>query len=119
MVGLILAEDPAKYSTKASGPSRNKKRDKERSERGVLPAEKNVLRAIVPITDLVSRGSIKYYVACRQLHGLCNMRVVPADDIFYFSEIWEGIPNNVNIKERRTLLGAECKKHAARDKNPP
>ena len=119
VVGLVLAQEPAKYSTKATSTSRNKKRESERANRGVLPVEKNVLRAIVPITDFISTGSIKYYVACKQLHGLCNMRLIPAETIFYFLEIWEAIPGGVNTKERRRELGAACKRHAARDKKPP
>ena len=63
VVGLVLAQDLAKYSTKASRPSRNKKRENKRTKRGVLLAKKNVLRAIVLITNFISTGSIKYYVA--------------------------------------------------------
>src|SRR5690348_8862183 len=39
------------YSTQGSGRSRNKKRDEESASRGVLAAERNVLRAIVPTTE--------------------------------------------------------------------
>jgi hypothetical protein len=119
VVGLVLAQDPLKYSTKASGASRNKKRDSDRAARGVLPAEGNLLRAMVPTTEFIGTGSIKYYVACHQLHGLCNLRVISSDAIFYFSEIWDGIPENAAVKDRRRQLGAACKKHAARDKKPP
>jgi hypothetical protein len=119
VVGVVLAENPGKYSTKASGPSRNKKRDDERVARGVLLAESNILRAIVPITESIGTGTIKYYVACHHLHGLCSMRVIKSEAIFYFEEIWEGIQKNINVKERKKALGAACKKHAARDKRPP
>jgi hypothetical protein len=119
VVGLVLAANPQQYSTKASGPSRNKQRDAERTARGVLPAQSNILRAVVPTTDFIGTGSIKYYVACRQLHGLCNLRVIPSDAIFYFQEIWDGISDAVPVKERRRQLGAACKMHAARDKKPP
>ncbi|MCJ1435723.1 hypothetical protein MMC27_005098 [Xylographa pallens] len=119
VVGLVLAANPLQYSTKASGPSRNKQRDADRTARGVLPAQSNVLRAIVPTTDLVVHGSIKYYVACHQLHGLCNLRVISSDAIFYFQEIWDSIPEDVPVKDRRRQLGAACKLHAARDKKAP
>ena len=119
VVGIVLAEDPGKYSTIGTGKSRSKKRVEERAARGVIPAERNVLRAMVPITDSISNGSIKYYVACNQLHGLCNMRVITTDSIFYFQEIWDGIPEGLEVKERRSQVGASVKKHAARDKRPP
>ena len=119
VVGLVLAKNPLQYSTQGSGRSRHKKRDEERAARGVLPAEKNILRAIVPITDLISTSSIKYYVACKQLFGICHMRVITGDAIFFFQEIWEGIPDGLDVKERRSQIGAACKKHAARDKKPP
>jgi hypothetical protein len=38
VVGLVLAVNIQRYSTKASGTSRNKKRDAERTARGVLLA---------------------------------------------------------------------------------
>jgi len=119
VVGLVLADNPFQYSTQGSGRSRHKKRDEERAARGVLAAERNVLRAMVPTTDFISTSSIKYYVACNQLHGLCNMRVITGDAIFFFQEIWDGIPEGLDVKERRSQVGAACKKHAARDKKPP
>jgi hypothetical protein len=119
VVGIVLAEDPKKYSTKASGSSRNRQRETERAARGVLSAERNILRAVVPITQFIGTGSIKYYVACHHLHGLCNLRVISSDAIFYFSEIWDGVREDANTKERRRQLGAACKMHAARDKKPP
>jgi hypothetical protein len=119
VVGLVLAANPLQYSTKASGSSRNKQRDADRAARGILPAQSNILRAIVPTTDFIGTGSIKYYVACHQLHGLCNLRVISSDAIFYFQEIWDGIPDDLPAKERRRQLGAACKMHAARDKKPP
>ncbi len=119
VVGLVLAANPSQYSTKASGPSRNKQRDTDRAARGVLPAESNILRAIVPTTDSIGSGSIKYYVACHPSHGLCNLRVISSDAIFYFQEIWDGVPDGLSAKERRRQLGAACKMHAARDKKPP
>lgn len=118
VVGLVIAEEPLKYSTKGTGKSRNKDRDTARSTRGVIPAEANMLRAIVPITEYINSGSIKYYIACHPVDGLCNLRTVTADSIFFFSEIWIGISTNAAIKQRRTLLGSACKRHAAASSEP-
>jgi hypothetical protein len=118
VVGLVLAKDPTKYCPKSKGPSRDKGKEKERATRGLIEAERNVLRAIVPITDFIPPGHIKYYVACKQLHGLCNMRLIKSDRVFYFSEVWAEISESVTAKNRRTLLGAACKHLAARDKTP-
>jgi hypothetical protein len=116
---LVLAKEPMKYSTQGSGAGRSRQREVDRAARGILPAESNVLRAIVPLADFIAPGSIEYYVACEELHGLCNLRVISSQAIFYFSEIWDGISELINVKERRSQLGAACKKHAARDKRPP
>ncbi|KAF4629933.1 hypothetical protein G7Y89_g8208 [Cudoniella acicularis] len=119
VVGIVLAEDPYKFSSQGTNKARDKKRHDQRAERGIIPKEKNVLRAIVPITDYISPTSIKYYVACHQTHNICDMRVIGVDAIFYFQEIWEGLSEDVDVKTRRSRLGAACKLHAARDKKPP
>jgi hypothetical protein len=119
VVGIVLATNPLQYSTKSSGIARNRQRDADRVARGILPAESNILRAVVPITDFLPSGSIKYYVACQPLHGLCNLRLISSDAIFYFQEIWDGIQDNIGVKERRRQLGTACKMQAARDKRPP
>lgn len=118
VVGIMLAKDTKKFSTKGSGSAKSKQRDADRRARGVMPAEKNILRVIVQTTDYISL-SHKYYVACRQVHGLCDMRVVSSDMIFYFSEIWDGVSQELNSKQRKTALGLACKTLAARDKKPP
>ncbi|KAF2799650.1 hypothetical protein K505DRAFT_230468 [Melanomma pulvis-pyrius CBS 109.77] len=119
VVGLVLASDPFKYSTKFSGKSRNKEKERARKSRGVLSVEANVLRAMVPVTEDISRASIKYYVACHPVMNLCSMRVITRDAIFFFSEIWTGISTKVDIKQRRTAIGSACKRHAATIKPPP
>lgn len=120
-VGIVIAKEPGRFSTKSTGVigSRNKKRDEERAKRGTLPMEANVLRAMVPTSEYISTGHIKYYVACHQVHAVCNMRLVTGDTIFFFQEIWDGIPDDITTKERRRRLGAACKRLAARDKRPP
>lgn len=55
------------------------------------------------------------HVASHQVHSLCNMRLIGADSIFHFDEIWDGIPDGFVAQDRRQL-GASCKKNSARDK---
>ncbi|EUC49508.1 hypothetical protein COCMIDRAFT_84600, partial [Bipolaris oryzae ATCC 44560] len=83
---------------------------------GVLLAEANMLRAIVPTSETIANGSIKYYVACHQTVGLCDTRLIAGDMIFYFSEIWDNISHNAQIKQSRTALGTACKYHASKTK---
>lgn len=63
IVGLVLATNPPKYSTKGSGCVRDSERDKKKKSMGVLPVEANVLRAMVPVSKTIVNGSVKYYVA--------------------------------------------------------
>jgi hypothetical protein len=118
IVGIVLALDPAKYSTRLSGTggAKDKTREEERKKRGVLPVEKNVLRALVPVTEYINSGNNKYYVACHSTHGMCSLRTITSDKIFYFSEIWGDIAPDAIIKHRRTALGQACKLHAAKIK---
>jgi hypothetical protein len=48
--------------------ARNKGRADARKARGILPPEANILRAMVECTEFIKSSSIKYYVACRQIH---------------------------------------------------
>jgi hypothetical protein len=119
VVGLVLASSPFQYSNRPTGKARDKDRERARKNRGVLPAETNVLRAVVPITEYISTGSIKYYIACHPVMNLCNMRVISSDAIFFFAEFWNGISTEADIKHRRTAIGSACKRHAATIKKPP
>jgi len=48
VVGLVLAQEPKKYSTVGIAKAKDKSRDEARKARGALPSERNVLRALVP-----------------------------------------------------------------------
>jgi len=119
VVGLVLAAEPLKYSTKGTGKARVKDRKNARRARGILNAEANVLRAIVPITEYISNASIKYYVACHPVMNLCSMRLITSDAIFFFPKIWTDILTDAEVKLRRTAIGSACKHYAAKIKNLP
>lgn len=46
-----------------------------------------MLRALVPITEYIPTGAIKYYVACHQIMRLYDLRVITHDAVFFFDEI--------------------------------
>jgi hypothetical protein len=119
VVGIVLAEEPKRFSTTGSAKPRDRTRDQARKTRGTMPSERNVLRALVQTTESIdTAASIKYYVACHRLHGLCDLRLVTNDTIFFFQEVWDEVGDVALAKERRTKLGEACKKLAARDKRP-
>lgn len=119
IVGFVLAKDPYEFSTRGLRKSRDRARDEARIARGVHPPQANILRAVVPVTEHINPANVKYYVTCRPEQGLCQMRVTTSDAIFFFSEIWAGISDGTPIKRRRTLLGAACRKAAAKVQGPP
>ncbi|KAK0125599.1 hypothetical protein ONS96_009434 [Cadophora gregata f. sp. sojae] len=118
VVGLVLAEDPKKYSTVGSRRPKDKERDQGRKLRGALPAEKNILRALVQTTESIESRGIKYYVACHQMHELCDLRVITVDSIFFLQEIWDEVGEVAQAKDRKTKLGEACRLLAAKDKTP-
>ncbi|KAJ4373387.1 hypothetical protein N0V83_003682 [Neocucurbitaria cava] len=119
VVGIVLARNPMKYSDKGTGRGgRNAEKSKARDARGTLPAESNILRAVVPITEYISQASVKYYIACNEVHGLCGLRTIVGDAIFFFEEIWTDIPSGADVKQRRSLLGSACKTLASMNKTP-
>ncbi|KAF4301216.1 hypothetical protein GTA08_BOTSDO07290 [Botryosphaeria dothidea] len=73
---------------------------------------------MVPTTEMVNAGSIKYYVACYSVMNLCDMRLISSDAIFFFSEIWSGISTELEVKLCRVAIGSACKIHAASVKGP-
>jgi hypothetical protein len=118
VVGIVLADTPLEYSDKSLGNGgKNKRLADERAKRGLLPPQSRILRATTPVTDFIESGSHKYYVACHSNHGICNMRVITSDAIFFFEEIWSQTDANANLKNRRTALGQVCRKMAAKVKS--
>jgi hypothetical protein len=57
--GLVLADEPFKYPDKSSAGGMNKISAEQRAKRGLLPAQSNILRATVPLTEFIE-GSHKY-----------------------------------------------------------
>lgn len=101
VVGLILAEEPDKY-TKAV------------NEKRTIPTPSNLLRVVTPLTEHVSNVNGKYYVACHSLHGLCQLRLIKINATFVYAEIWDTMSDTSPIKTRRTDLGRNVKRFAAK-----
>ncbi|EPE35504.1 hypothetical protein GLAREA_11203 [Glarea lozoyensis ATCC 20868] len=119
VVGIIIAKEPGRYATSGQGPSRNKGRDAERKSRGVLPREPNVLRALVPVTAHLDPTSTPLYrIAYGQENGICKVKPMVFENIFFFPEIWERVSAK-NAKEKKTEIGQICKSLAADSQNPP
>ena len=84
VVGLVLGQEPKKYSTVGTAKSRGRSRDGARKARGTLHLERNVLRTVVQTADSCdTAASIKYYMACHHMHNLCNLRLITVDTIVY------------------------------------
>ena len=116
VVGLVLADEPSKYTTKGTGRSRNKELEEIRKKRGVLPQEARVLRAVIRQSEFIQQTSPKYYVAVHPESGLSTTRLITADTILFFSEFWVDVQGDA--RTRRLQLGAACKRHAAVNQNP-
>ena len=110
VVGVVLAQDPKKYVGKGSN----------RPEGSAInhSKENNMLRVVVQETPTI-KASIKYFVAVnRSDSGIYETRLTKADQIFFFSEVWDRIANfeASTVKQRRTDLGTSCKWICAIDK---
>lgn len=118
VVGVILAHTPFLYSDRQQGTGgRNRTLANARSKRGVLPARKDLLRVTVPVTEYIPAAH-KYYVACGQTHGICAMRVITSDAVFFFEEIHSSVASGANHRNRQTSLGQACRTLAAKNKTP-
>ena len=121
VVGVILARHPFAYSDKSKTPNasrKNKGLSEARKKRGVLPATTELLRVTVPLTEYIQTTSHKYYVACHQMHGICGMRVISSNAVFFFDEVYSslGTAVNGNLKNRTANLGLACRTLAATNK---
>jgi hypothetical protein len=64
--------------------------------------------------EFIASGSLKYYVAVQQVHGLCTTRLIQAKALLYFSKFWEGVDATSNLRNRQTQLGANVKRLTAK-----
>ena len=112
-VGLVIGSDPAKYRNEV--PSRNKRAENERKERGVSERDSSAMRVFIPQTDFIAEQA-KLYVGCHRAGGRLQPRVIRVDYVFFYPEIWEGIGEDVKAKDRMTLLTTKCKYEAALNK---
>lgn len=118
IVGVILAHDPFKYSDKTrSTGGKNKDLVDARIKRGVLPPTTDLLRVTVPVSEYI-QSQHKFYVVCHQTHGLCVMRLITSDAVFFFEEIYSTLAPNGNLRARQADLGQSCRTLAARNKTP-
>jgi hypothetical protein len=111
VIGFVLADEPFQYSDKSSSGGKNKISAEQRAKRGFLPAQSNILRATVPVTEF-TEASHKYYVLC----GMCSMRLITSDAIFFFEEIWSQATSYANLKDHQPALGQACRAAAPKTK---
>ncbi|KAF4547793.1 Hypothetical protein D9617_36g063310 [Elsinoe fawcettii] len=80
----------------------------------VLPRPDDMMRVCVPITPGIAEQA-KYVVACRPSGGRCQTRVIDAEKIAFFPELWDQV-KHIPKKERRAAIGRLCRTTAAIDK---
>ncbi len=112
-VGLIFGNEPDKYIAK--GKSRDKQRDLERQQRGILRRDTSAMRVFIPATEHCATQA-KFYVGCRPTNGRLYPRVIPVDQIFFYAEFWDGIDVKLPAKNRLTEVSKACRQHAATNK---
>ncbi|KJR88112.1 uncharacterized protein SPSK_07455 [Sporothrix schenckii 1099-18] len=112
-VGLVFGKSPNLYL--ATGNPRDKKREAEMEQRGVLPRDDFALRVFTPATDVVKK-QVKYYVAAKSTNGNFQPRVVRAEMVFFYPEFWRGIDNIPTIRDRLTAVNKVCREVACSKK---
>ncbi|KAK6441121.1 hypothetical protein LTR95_002645 [Oleoguttula sp. CCFEE 5521] len=112
VVGLILAQEPDRHTIVHRGSYRNKADEDARKILGVQE-DAHYLRAVVAVQDSVAVQA-KYYVACHRTKGVCAQRLIAADQVYYYSEFYNGSEAISNLKARRAHLNKTCREAAAR-----
>jgi len=113
VVGFVIAKNPSEFSNKGTG---TKSKQKSSSGPRILPCKQNILRVVMEVTEEIAVQA-KYYVAYNRENGLCDLRVIGADQVFFFEEILSDITHTTNIVERRRVFAQKCKELAARTNN--
>lgn len=111
VVGLVIADEPLKYSTTGTG-QKAKSKGQDRRARGILPRPSKVLRAVTPVTEYIESKS-KFYVAVNPTDGLCDLRVIPSEAIFFFPEYFTSVSKSLALRVKRKALSAACRYAAA------
>ncbi|KAL3606818.1 hypothetical protein FPOAC2_01785 [Fusarium poae] len=82
-IGLVIADEPDLYVDR--GHSRNKYREQQRKERGILTRNSNVFRAYIKASDYI-QPQAKTFIGCMLLDGrLCALKI-KIDSIFFYKE---------------------------------
>jgi len=110
-VGFVVADEPEKFVQKDG-----KTATKATKASAAMARPGRVLIAVVDRTDYVATTPHKFYVAVNPNYGLCDLRFVNLDQIFFFSEYWHDIAPNQNIRAITKSLGLNLRAAAARTK---
>lgn len=110
VVGLVIAQDPDKYVD--SGSVKAKEKEERRKARGILPRPSKVLRAVVQVAE-PSKSSFKYYVAIKPIDGLCELRLITFEKIFFFPEFLTSLNDKSTLRFRRDNIPRACRAAAA------
>lgn len=111
VVGLVVADEPLKYSN--SGTLKGKEKEEQQKARGVNSRPEKVLRAVVQTYKHATAASFKYYVAIDLVDGLCGLRLIKGEAIFFFPEFLTSLNKDTPIKMRQHLISHAVRAAAA------
>lgn len=111
VVGLVNArheEPPSAGGSDSQGTARVARGSGKITER-----PNKVLRAVIEVSDAVE-SQTKYFVAINSTDGLCELRRISQDAVFFFDEFWKDVATSGDRRTRRNALNKTCKAAAAR-----
>lgn len=113
VVGLVIADDPMKFSN--GGSVQSKEKERRRTKRGILDRPPNMIRAVIQAAQH-SPSSLKFYVAIDAVNGLCGLRLIKKEAIFFFPEFLPSATNTTRkmpIRARQVAISSACRLAAA------
>ncbi|QIX02482.1 hypothetical protein AMS68_007999 [Peltaster fructicola] len=109
-VGLVLGDDPDKYTLSAK--SKGKKYQEAQEKRGRMPRKSDALRVFMPINqDMIIQP--RYFVAAPPPEGTFETRTIKAETFFFYEEFWRDVPQTLNASDKRNAINQNAARAAA------
>lgn len=81
------------------------------------PRGPDMVRIFVPKTQFINDKAPKFYAGCHARDGRLELRLVSADTVYFYPEVWKVARNLMssrsNLRERKPALTKACKELAA------
>ncbi|SCV46049.1 uncharacterized protein FFB14_09009 [Fusarium fujikuroi] len=97
-VGIMFGMDPTKFLAEEKKISPKLKKQQQ-AARGIHPRDQHAMFIFTPTSKHIPTQA-NYFVGCRFDSGCLHPRRAPSEQVFFYSEFWEVVSDDMNKKQR-------------------